>query len=114
MSPLPQSSIPVQNARKSTLFVPCSLEFTSIEHGVLILEGTIVEHESSIFTTSNGGVSWVFSHGRSGITHDINRLVVTKGGSLWKLEDNRILVSSDTGLNWRKTEGRPVLGVVKK
>ncbi len=102
-----RSNIPVETARKSPLFVPCTLEFTSAKHGVLILEGTIVEDESAVFITSNGGVTWTFSHGRASLTCGLNQLAVPKDGCLWKIENSQIFVSSDTGLHWRKTKSQP-------
>jgi len=102
-----QTMVPVE-PRLTPLFVPTSLVFATRKIGILRMSGCSAEDEQSVWVTRNGGKSWAFSCGQKDETGPCNALSITKDGTLWKLDEQDILVSTDNGSSWKKAETHPV------
>ncbi|HUX02862.1 MAG: hypothetical protein WBD63_07560 [Phycisphaerae bacterium] len=107
-----RSDLPMPT-RGTHLSCPGSIEFVTLSVGMLRAQVCIVQDEQQVFVTRDGGKTWTFSHGRhaqAGRVNSlsVNSLSVTRGGFLWKINGNRVLVSSDDGTHWQQTPAQPV------
>ncbi len=105
-----RSDLPMPT-RGTCLSCPKSIEFITPSVGILQAEVCIVGDEQQVFVTRDGGKTWTFSHGRQAEVGRANALSVTREGFLWKIEGNRVLVSSDNGTHWRETPAQPIATV---